>query len=108
MGEFPHLGKYIERPLAGPSRRADFQRGRLSAAGDQGIGLVPANTPAGTVERLNKALRAALKSSEVSQACATLMMDPSSESPRDAARTVQAEYEMWRPIVKRLASPRGS
>jgi tripartite-type tricarboxylate transporter receptor subunit TctC len=62
--------------------------------------FVPANTPAETVERLNAALRAALKSSEVRQAYATLMMDSSSESPGDAARMVQAEYEMWRPIVK--------
>jgi hypothetical protein len=93
MWEFPHLGKYIERPIAGPSRRADFQEGRLSAAGDHGLDrrVVPANTPAGTVERLNNALRAALKSSEASQGYATLMMDPSSESPRDAARMVQAE-----------------
>jgi tripartite-type tricarboxylate transporter receptor subunit TctC len=65
------------------------------------IGLfVPGQTPADTVERLNGLLRAALTSREVKQAYATLMMEPSSETARDCARMVQAEFEMWRPIVK--------
>jgi len=62
--------------------------------------FVPAKTPVETVERLNFALRAALKSSEASESYATLMINPSSESPGDAARMVQAEFDMWRPIVK--------
>jgi hypothetical protein len=27
-------------------------------------------------------------------------MEPAGESPNDAVRMVQAEYDMWRPIVK--------
>jgi tripartite-type tricarboxylate transporter receptor subunit TctC len=65
------------------------------------IGLfVPAKTPADTVERLNGIVREALTSREVKDAYATLMMEPSSESAHDAARMVEAEYQMWRPIVK--------
>ena len=62
--------------------------------------FVPAKTPSDRVEQLNALLRRALTSREVSDTYATLMMDVSSESPREAARMVQAEYEMWRPIVR--------
>jgi len=65
------------------------------------IGLfVPAKTPADTVERLNGIVREALTSREVKDAYATLMMEASSESAHDAGRMVEAEYQMWRPIVK--------
>jgi tripartite-type tricarboxylate transporter receptor subunit TctC len=65
------------------------------------IGLfVPAKTPSDKVELLNGLARAALKSREVTDAYATLMMESSSESPRESSLMVEAEYEMWRPIVK--------
>jgi len=65
------------------------------------IGLfVPAKTPADTIARLNAIVRGALNKADVKAAFATLMMEAGGESPKDAARMVEAEYEMWRPIVK--------
>jgi tripartite-type tricarboxylate transporter receptor subunit TctC len=62
--------------------------------------FVPARTPPDTIDRLNALLRAASQSPAVREAYASLMMEPGGESPRESARMVEAEYEMWRPIVK--------
>lgn len=63
--------------------------------------FVPAKTPADIVARLNAALRDALKTPEMADAFAKLMIEPVPPlSPEETARQVQAETQMWGPVVK--------
>jgi tripartite-type tricarboxylate transporter receptor subunit TctC len=65
------------------------------------LGLfVPSKTPPETVAKLNTVVREVLKSSEIVEAFAKLMVEPRGESPAECARLVQAEYKLWGPIVK--------
>jgi tripartite-type tricarboxylate transporter receptor subunit TctC len=62
--------------------------------------FVPSRTPSGTVETLNRALRAALQTREVQAGLANQSVDPGGLTPAEFARQVKADHDRWGPIVK--------
>lgn len=62
--------------------------------------LVPARTPADVVDRLNAAIRDALKSEEVKAALARLFFEAGGLPSGDFARLVKSDFERWGPIVQ--------
>ena len=62
--------------------------------------FVPANTPAGTVSRLNGTIRAAMNTDAFKTALAKLSMDPVGETPKEFAQLIKSDFERWGPIVK--------
>jgi tripartite-type tricarboxylate transporter receptor subunit TctC len=62
--------------------------------------FVPANTPAGTVGRLNQAIRAAISSAAFKTALAKLSVNPAGETPNEFAQLIKADFERWGPIVR--------
>jgi tripartite-type tricarboxylate transporter receptor subunit TctC len=62
--------------------------------------FVPANTPAGTVNRLNSAIRAAINTDAFKTALAKLSVDPAGETPKEFAQLIKSDFERWGPIVK--------
>jgi tripartite-type tricarboxylate transporter receptor subunit TctC len=62
--------------------------------------FVPANTPAGTVNRLNEAIRAVVNTDAFKTALAKLSMDPAGETPTEFAQLIKSDFERWGPIVQ--------
>ena len=62
--------------------------------------FVPASTPAGTVNRLNEAIRAVLNTDEFNTTLAKLSMDPAGETPKEFAQLIKSDFERWGPIVQ--------
>jgi tripartite-type tricarboxylate transporter receptor subunit TctC len=62
--------------------------------------FVPARTPAETVNTLNTAIRAALKTDDVKAGLAKLSLDPAGDSPEEFAQLVKSEFDRWGPIVE--------
>jgi tripartite-type tricarboxylate transporter receptor subunit TctC len=62
--------------------------------------LVPANTPARTVNRLNEAIRKVVNADAFKTALAKLSVDPASETPKDFAQLVKSDFDRWGPIVR--------
>jgi tripartite-type tricarboxylate transporter receptor subunit TctC len=65
----------------------------------QGL-FVPARTPPAIVDALNRAVRAALATSEVRAGLGKQAFDVGGTSPTEFARLVQADIERWGPIVR--------
>jgi tripartite-type tricarboxylate transporter receptor subunit TctC len=65
----------------------------------QGL-FVPARTPPAIVDELNRAVRAALATSEVRAGLGKQAFDVGGTSPAEFARLVQADIERWGPIVR--------
>jgi tripartite-type tricarboxylate transporter receptor subunit TctC len=62
--------------------------------------FVPSATSMEIVPRLNAAVREALKSREVTEAFAKMMVEPGGESPAECANLVMTEYNVWGSIVR--------
>jgi tripartite-type tricarboxylate transporter receptor subunit TctC len=62
--------------------------------------LVPAHTPAETVNRLNETIRAVVATEAFSSALAKLSIDPAGEAPKEFAQLIRSDFERWGPIVK--------
>lgn len=62
--------------------------------------LVPANTPAATVNRLNEAIRTVVNTDAFKTALAKLSVDPTSETPKEFAQLVRSDFDRWGPIVQ--------
>jgi tripartite-type tricarboxylate transporter receptor subunit TctC len=62
--------------------------------------FVPANTPAGTVDRLNEEIRMVVNTDAFKAALAKLSMDPVSDTPRQFAQRVKSDFDRWGPIVR--------
>jgi tripartite-type tricarboxylate transporter receptor subunit TctC len=62
--------------------------------------FVPASTPAGTVKRLNEAIRAVVNTDAFKTALAKLAMDPAGETPKEFAQLIKSDFERWGPIVQ--------
>jgi tripartite-type tricarboxylate transporter receptor subunit TctC len=68
---------------------------------DEWFGIfVPANTPAGTVDRLNEEIRMAVSTDTFKAALAKLSMDPVGDTPRQFAQRVKSDFDRWGPIVR--------
>ena len=67
---------------------------RITASPWAGL-YAPANTPAATVERLNKALRASLSTAEVRDQMDKLGFEPTPSSPAEMAALHRAEYDLF-------------
>jgi len=65
----------------------------------QGI-LLPGQTPPAIVDALNRAVRAALETSEVRTGLSKLSFEVGGTSPADFVQLVKADLERWGPIVK--------
>ena len=63
--------------------------------------LAPAATPAPIIERLNRELTAALKSSDVVQQLKDQGIDAAPTSPAEFARFISAEEKKWVPIIRK-------
>ena len=63
--------------------------------------LAPAATPPQVIERLNREMNAALKTSEVIAFLKDNGIDPAPGTPADFARYIQAEQQKWTPIIKK-------
>jgi tripartite-type tricarboxylate transporter receptor subunit TctC len=106
----PHVQSGAIRALAttGPqrsSRLADVptvrEAGYKALETDEWFGVfVPANTPAGTVNRLNEAIRAVVNTDAFKTALAKLAMDPAGETPTEFAQLVKSDFDHWGPIVQ--------
>lgn len=62
--------------------------------------LVPAKTPAETVNALNSAIREALKTSSVTAAIANFALEAEGNSPAEFAARIKADTDRWAGIVK--------
>jgi len=62
--------------------------------------FVPANTPAGTVNRLNEAIRAVVNTDAFKTALAKLSVDPAAETPKEFAQLIKSDFDRWGPIVQ--------
>ncbi len=62
--------------------------------------FVPASTPAGTVNRLNEAIRAVVNTDAFKTTLAKLSMDPAGETPKEFAQLIKSDFERWGPIVQ--------
>jgi tripartite-type tricarboxylate transporter receptor subunit TctC len=62
--------------------------------------LLPANTPAGTVNRLNEAIRTVVNADTFKAALSKLSMDPAGETPKQFAQLVKSDFDRWGPIVR--------
>ncbi len=62
--------------------------------------FVPAQTPAGIVERLNGSIQAALRIDEVRSGMAKLAVEPDAIAMGDFARLIASESERWKAIVQ--------
>ena len=63
--------------------------------------LAPAATPPQVIERLNREMNAALKTSDVVSFLKDNGIDPAPGTPADFARYIQAEQKKWTPIIKK-------
>jgi len=72
---------------------------QLETTGWFGV-LVPAKTPAEIINRLNSAIREALKTDAVKAGLATLAFEPAGASPSDFAKLIKSDFERWGPIVR--------
>jgi tripartite-type tricarboxylate transporter receptor subunit TctC len=63
--------------------------------------LAPAQTPAPTVERLNREINAALKANDVAAFLRDNGIEPAPGSPAEFARFVQSEQKKWTPIIRK-------
>lgn len=61
--------------------------------------FVPANTPAGTVNRLNERIRAVVNTDSFKTGLAKLSVDPAGETPEEFARLIKSDFDRWGPIV---------
>ena len=62
--------------------------------------FAPAGTPGDVVERLNKAIVAAVHASEVRERLSALGLQPTGTSVADFATIQKADSELWAPAVK--------
>jgi tripartite-type tricarboxylate transporter receptor subunit TctC len=62
--------------------------------------LVPASTPAETVNRLNGAIRAVVNTGAFKAALAKLSVDPAGETPKEFAQLIKSDFDRWGPIVQ--------
>jgi tripartite-type tricarboxylate transporter receptor subunit TctC len=62
--------------------------------------LVPSKTPPDIVQRLNRAIRDAFTSLDVTQKLASIGYEPDYQTPADFAARIRADIERWAPIVK--------
>ena len=63
--------------------------------------LAPAATPAPVIERLNRDMNAALRTSEVVAFLKDNGIEPAPGTPAEFARFIQAEQKKWTPIIKK-------
>jgi tripartite-type tricarboxylate transporter receptor subunit TctC len=62
--------------------------------------FVPANTSAGTVNRLNEAIRNVVSNEAFKTALAKLSVDPAVQTPMEFAQLVKSDFDRWGPIVR--------
>jgi tripartite-type tricarboxylate transporter receptor subunit TctC len=62
--------------------------------------FVPANTPAGTVNLLNEAIRNVVSNEAFKTALAKLSVDPAVQTPMGFAQLVKSDFDRWGPIVQ--------
>jgi tripartite-type tricarboxylate transporter receptor subunit TctC len=62
--------------------------------------FVPANTPPETVNRLNRAIGAAVNTDGFKASVAKLSVDAMSLTPGDFAQLIKSDFERWGPIVQ--------
>jgi tripartite-type tricarboxylate transporter receptor subunit TctC len=106
----PHIQAGNLRALAMTgSTRSSFLPGvpTLTEAGYPGLEItewqglfVPAKTPPGIVENLNRSVRAALETAEVKAGLGKLAFEVGGTSPVEFAQLVRSDLERWGPIVK--------
>src|SRR4051812_4903181 len=106
----PHVQSGAIRALATPGpqrspRLADVptvrEAGYKALETDEWFGVfVPANPPAGTVNRLNEAIRAVVNTDAFKTALAKLAMDPAGETPKEFAQLIKSDFDRWGPIVQ--------
>ena len=66
--------------------------------------LFPAGTPRPIVERMNKEMDAALKSSDGRKRLLDAGLDPVGGTPEDLAKLMRAESDKWAPVIKRTGA----
>jgi tripartite-type tricarboxylate transporter receptor subunit TctC len=60
----------------------------------------PAKTPPDAVQRANSAIRAALRSKEVTDAFNLMGLDAAASTPAELSARMKADFDFWGPIVK--------
>jgi tripartite-type tricarboxylate transporter receptor subunit TctC len=107
----PHLGGKMrvlvttapKRSALLPNVQTVAEAGFPQLTGVEWFGLfAPANTDAGRVAQLNAAVAKAMASDRIKEAFGKLVMEPTSSSPADFAKTIQADTDRWGVIAKRL------
>ena len=107
----PHLGGKMRVLVTTAPKRSSVLPGVQTAAeagypqltGLEWFGLfAPAGTSPERVAALNAAVSKAVASDRVKEAFGKLVMEPSSNSPADFARTIKADTDRWGATAKRL------
>ena len=66
--------------------------------------VFPAGTPRPIIERMNREMDAALKSTDVREKLRNAGLDPVGGTPEDFARLIRSESDKWAPIIKRTGA----
>jgi tripartite-type tricarboxylate transporter receptor subunit TctC len=62
--------------------------------------LAPANTPRAIIDKLNKAIREALKTSEMEKLLTEQGIEPAGNSPEEFAQLMHADIEKWKRVTR--------
>jgi tripartite-type tricarboxylate transporter receptor subunit TctC len=90
-----------QRPLLLPDVLTVREAGYPALEANEWFGVfVPADAPAGTVNRLNEAIRVVVSTDAFKTALAKLSVDPVGETPKEFARLVKSDFDRWGPIVQ--------
>jgi tripartite-type tricarboxylate transporter receptor subunit TctC len=77
------------------------EAGYSSLEAEEWFGVfVPANTPTGTVDRLNGAIRAVVSADGFKTGLAKLSVDAVGVTPEEFARLFKSDFDRWGPIVQ--------
>jgi tripartite-type tricarboxylate transporter receptor subunit TctC len=106
----PYVQRGALRALAttGPQRSSRLlevptvrEAGYTALEANEWFGVfVPANTPAGTVNLLNEAIRNVVSNEAFKTALAKLSVDPAVQTPMEFAQLVKSDFDRWGPIVQ--------
>jgi tripartite-type tricarboxylate transporter receptor subunit TctC len=107
-----HIRDGKVRPLAVSGRQRSASLPNVPTFAEAGIGgmeisnwfgiLAPVGTPTDVLQRLNRDVNAALKSTDLIERLQRVGAEPSGGTPEHLRDTLRAEYESWKALIARL------
>jgi tripartite-type tricarboxylate transporter receptor subunit TctC len=92
-----------QRPAYLPDVPTFTEQGFPEIVADEWFGFfAPAKTPANVIAAASTAIQAALKDKAVTEGLLSVGLVAHGSSPEDMKKSLQAEYERWGPLVKKI------